>query len=335
MASDVEQGAESQEEQSQATVTEETLAVSSDEALDNLIHADGEEEEGEVSEEEVEEETEDAADEEEGESEEEAEEQEEEGETGKEESEEEETVPPEPTLEELKAEREKLRKQVEDKEAFIQRQANELGTQRKLIRDRLGIEEGTERKQPRRSATDAEFEEEDDGEELILTQAELDRRVAEKVRIELARAEYDDLEKGNVSQKAESLVKERAPELFSEETKSVFLSEMEALARNDGEAEEDIARFKSDPLGANPKYVLELASRARDRLELKVLKESLVAKKKKVKISEKIRKATKQTPVISASSGGASGGTKVVSERQLVESSGDELDAVIAEGNEA
>ena len=48
---------------------------------------------------------------------------------------------------------------------------------------------------------------------------------------------------------------------------------MAEVARAEGEPEDAIADFKANPLGiTNPTFACQLASRARDRMELKALK---------------------------------------------------------------
>lgn len=219
----------------------------------------------------------------------------------------------------LAAENEKLKKQLKDKEAFIQRQANEVGELRKKA--------ATLRQEARDSVDPSEAAEK-----------VMDARAAE--------SEAASVERQIRTNSTEAFIEGQIPEFKS------LVDDMAALvtedARRMGTAEETIAavirNFKTDPYSTPPEVLYNIAARASERKKAMALEsqiKELSAKianlsKKPDEALKRADEAARKSPVMTAASSGTvhADRTSSLDDVTIPTLSDAELDALLKENKQ-
>lgn len=225
--------------------------------------------------------------------------------------------PPEPSAEEVKitkAEYDKLVKRIEEKEKFIQRQAQEVGTRRKSEEQLRGeifqLQQALQNKWQ---------------EPLEATQIQNQIRDAET---ELKEAETRTIQEHN-----QTVVKN-----FVKEPESL-LDDMVELLREDGNDADSIRRFRDNPYWENPGTLINLAKRAELRKEVRNKDSEIASLKAEIQTLrgkpqetvKKIEKALKEPSTMSNASGQANAVKHEVDATQIVGMSDKELEQALKE----
>lgn len=208
-----------------------------------------------------------------------------------------------PTLEEIQAELEKARKQVQDKETFIQRQALEIGQLRKSVAPPQPVE------------IPNILDDAPGAVNAILTQREN----------ALTQKRFENL----------SMVSQIVPDVIK------HMDTIANLALADGYTEHDVALFKQDPyLYSTPAVLIGYARRAQQIHEVEELKAQLAEKEKEIatakskseEILKKVEKAAKETPGLTAA-GGSPNTRHDLSDKQFSNMTDSELAQWLKENN--
>jgi chromosome segregation ATPase len=234
----------------------------------------------------------------------------------------EEVAPPEPPppADEIvnitKSEWEKVQKRIEEKEKFIQRQAQEVGQRRKseeqLRAEIYALEQRLVEKQYEPL-------------EARAIQKELDAREAQLGQAEL-------------SQKLEA--NRRAVTTYVPEP-DAYLTDMAEILREDGQPEDGIRDFMQNPYENHPGLIINLAKRAEARRELRnkdaeiaSLKAEVAALKgKPAEVAKKIERALKQPTTMTNDSGQATSVKAPIDASQIPHMTDAEIDQLIKENS--
>jgi len=216
----------------------------------------------------------------------------------------------------------KLKKQLEEKEKFIQRQGTEIGSLRKIVAE---LKESTEKlwQKPAASTADGDIPDEDTpAEEMIYKDpaAVIDARIA-------------------FTKAREAMNRQKIMEAVPDITNPEYLEKLADVARESGDSETVIAAFKADPFMFNPDAVIELKRRLEEKnktSEADQLRAQLAEMQKKLealtgaeeKMNEQIKKVANEPAVLDAGSGQGSSTDvpEAISEEQLASLSDAELD---------
>ena len=206
----------------------------------------------------------------------------------------------------MREELDRLRKQVGDKEKYIQDRNREVGELRKQLRD--------EASKLREGVPDLFMESPVKAIENVLMAREREERAA---MLEMESA-WDE-------NKAKVLA-------FSPNFES-RVEEIAEIAKGDGVPPEMVRAFKTNPYATSPQLLHALLKRADDAKELKTLRDRLVKEKKeKDGVAERIAKAAAKTSGVTGKTPGASPSSdrfKNVTESDLDDLSDADLDALL------
>ena len=219
----------------------------------------------------------------------------------------------------IDSELEKLRKRVQDKEEFIQRQAREIGELRKLVREALGAETvGTEQ------GLQQKGEEGLNDEVFFEKPVEAVKKTVEQI---LAERERQIQAEAQRALEVEKTVKERVPDFEK------YIDEIAELAKEDGYPDEAIAAFKANPyMGSDPHVLLSYARRVEAARQLNQLKAELEkAKKAPEEFLKKIQKAASGTSTLSNVAPSTPKDRTEFSEKTITSLSDAELDKLLNE----
>jgi len=152
-------------------------------------------------------------------------------------------------------------KQLQDKEAFIQRQSNEIGELRKSVTDLQAFLLQNQQQQPveNKGVSEADDAMGDASEEDYFDnpQAAIDRRVNQILQEREAQKVNNDNAHLIQIEQSKRFVKEYVPNIDD------LLDDMAVLAKEDGYSEENISSFKADPYGSSdPNILIQYAKRA-------------------------------------------------------------------------
>jgi len=228
------------------------------------------------------------------------------------------TPEPEPKSDEevkiTKTEYDKLIKRIDEKEKFIQRQAQEVGIRRKseeqLRAELFELQKTLELKW---------------GEPIEATKIQNEIRDRE--------TQLQDAENRTRVESTRNVVKAYVPEPES------LMDEMVALLKEDGNPEDSIRTFRDNPYSQPPGTLVNLAKRAELRKEGRNKDEKIASleaeiqtlKAKPQETVKKIEKALKESPAMSNDSGQASATKKSVDETQVQAMSDKELEQYLKE----
>ena len=232
----------------------------------------------------------------------------------------EETPAEEPPKEEpftiTKEEWEKTQKRLEEKEKFIQRQADEVGKRRKS------------EEQLRQEVFNLKTQLAGDGVNHVEAM-EIQNAIRER------EAQLTESELHTITEFNRNTVKSFVPETDN------MLDDMAEILKEDGQVDEAIRAFRYNPYAESPGVVINLAKRAEMRKELRN-KDAKIAsleaelasmKQEPKKVVEKIAKALKENPQMTNKSGQASSTKETISETQIPHLSDAELDRLIKESS--
>lgn len=202
-------------------------------------------------------------------------------------------------LAKLRADYEKLQKQLSDKEAFIQRQGNEIGDLRRRIP-----------KAPDAEQPDPLAKFVDDPEKAvneILARREATRTAVETKVEEAIRSKYDDFDE--------------------------LIPDIAAIAKEDGFTDEDVKSFTRNPFSSDPVLVLQYAARAKSAKKIRDLEAKVgELSKKPDEVAKKIEEAAKEKKGITGESGKSGLHAAKITEDQIYGMDDKALDDVIAQG---
>lgn len=227
----------------------------------------------------------------------------------------EEVAPPE-DVKITKEEYEKLLKRIDDKERFIQRQAQEVGQRRKseeqLRAEIFALEQKLVEKQYEPLEARA-IQKELDAREAQLSEAEVSRRFEAN----------------------RSTVKAFVPE------PEAYMDDMVAILREDGQPDDAIREFQLNPYSEHPGVIVNLTKRAeairqiRNKdAEIASLKAEVAAlKAKPQEVVKKIERALKQPTAMTNDSGQATSVHATVDESQIPYMSDSEIERAIKENS--
>lgn len=208
--------------------------------------------------------------------------------------------PPTPTEEQQELER--LRKQVNDKEQFIQRRNQELGELRRQL----------EALQPQQleDVNDKFFENPQEAIQQILEQRDKAQKVQELRSIIQVR-------------ETETTVKGLVPDFDD------LMDDMAAIAKEDGLPTEAIEVFKRNPYSEHPAFLVAFAQRAKANRELKALREeNAKLKTRPDEVLKKVEQAARQSTTLTGQSGQSSQKGEI-SEKQVHLMTDAELDELL------
>ena len=211
---------------------------------------------------------------------------------------------------------EKLLKRIDEKEKFIQRQADEVGKRRK----------SEEQLRQEVYALKTQLA----GEGLNHVEAmEIQNAIRER------EAQLSDVELRTITEFNRNTVKTFVPDAES------LIDDMIELVKEDGQPEEAIRSFRDNPYKEPPGTLINLAKRAELRKELRN-KDAKIAsleaelselKKEPKKVVEKIKKALEQEPLMTNKSGQASSTKEQIDASQIPHLTDAELDRLIKESS--
>ena len=224
-----------------------------------------------------------------------------------------------PATEEFKVTKEewdKTQKRLEEKEKFIQRQADEVGKRRKS------------EEQLRQEVFNLKTQLAGDGVNHVEAM-EIQNAIRER------EAQLSESELHTITEFNRNTVKSFVPETEN------LLDDMAEILKEDGQVDDAIRAFRYNPYSESPGVVINLAKRAELRRELRN-KDAKIAsleaelasmKQEPKKVVEKIAKALKENPQMTNKSGQASSTKETVSEMQIPHLSDAELDRLIKESS--
>lgn len=228
-----------------------------------------------------------------------------------------ESKPPEEEIVQItKSEWEKTQKRIEDKEKFIQRQAQEVG-QRRKSEEQLRAEIFTLEQK------------------LVEKQYEpLEARAIQK-ELDVREAQLGEAELSKRFEANRNTVKAFVPEL------EAYIDDVVAILKEDGQPEEAIRAFRENPYSEHPGVIVNLTKRAelartlRNKdAEIASLKaENAALKAKPQEVVKKIEQALKQPTAMTNDSGQATSVKASIDESQIPLLSDAELDRAIKESS--
>jgi len=233
----------------------------------------------------------------------------------------------EPKVEDVPVDIEKLRKQLADKELFIQRQGTEIGELRK---------QNVEYKQSADALWKGKKEE---GSENTDPEAVRDRLYEDPAAVIDSRIAYLKAKETEISNRVRTAV----PEIDNPE----YVEKLAQAALESGDPEAVVTAFRRNPASFGVEPLLELKrrleakehssaeeARQKEIADLRAKLELVEGKKKTGNINEKIQRAVGESQTLSGDSGQASTeeGPAAVSESQLANLTDAELEAMLKKG---
>ena len=225
--------------------------------------------------------------------------------------------PPKETVTLSKEEHEKLLKQVKDKEAFIQRQAAEVGERRKREQQLLSEMENLKG---------------------IIRDKSIEDPLAAHQAAALLQSHNNELQQIHMR---DGIERNKAATLQVVPTFDTLVDDMAEIAKSDGINDELVQAFRSNPYAEDPGTLINLAKRAEAARAIKERDTEIAALKTRIAELEKkpgqvvknIEKALKEGPTITSGSGQATSVKTPIEPTQLALMTDEELDKFIKEGS--
>ncbi len=225
-----------------------------------------------------------------------------------------ETPPEEKEGETEQSEVETLRRQLQDKESFIQRQASEIGELRKFT-----SQEDADPPSPTAEENEDDFF--DNPKEAV-------SKTVERVIEERDRKQAFEVERIRLlGEETKSMVTEAVPDFKD------FLDDISELAKEDGYTDENLAAFKADPfISSDPGILISYAKRAQMKRQLSEYEREISElKKKPEEVVKRIQEAAgKNGTTLTGKTASMPRGTRPeISEPQIASMSDAELDEAL------